>query len=297
MGLEDDFCDMIKKARQGRSCSLTEIARSAQVSQGVLEELELAKRTPTEDEVRKLSRALGLRAQPMVDIAIGRWVPGVPASWVDQEEVVITIRGEIGGYAVKGYLVFDPDTREAVLIDTGYNAPEVLTKLTERNLSLIAICLTHGHTDHAGGLDDLLAQFPVPVYMGKDDRDLLPWKPPQNLLRIGQDTQTLRIGCLKLNFLATPGHTPGGFCYRLDHEDHPFCFVGDTLFAGSVGRSNPFSLYPAHMTSVRNIVLALPDCMILFPGHGPSTTVQEERVHNPFAGELPLDLVEMRTCH
>jgi len=297
MGLEDDFCDMIKKARRGQGHSVTEIARSAQVPQQALENLEFGTRNPTEDEVRTLSRALGLRVRPMVDIAIGGWVPRVPPSWVEQEEGVLTILGDIGGYAVKGYLVFDADTREAVLIDTGYNAPEVLTKLTERNLNLIAICLTHGHTDHAGGLDGLLAQCPVPVYVGKDDRDLLPWKPPQNLLRIGQDTQTLRIGCLKLNFLATPGHTPGGFCYRLDQENHPFCFVGDTLFAGSVGRSNPFSLYPAHLTSVRNIVLALPDRMVLFPGHGPSTTVQEERAHNPFAGEGPLDPVEMRTCH
>ena len=297
MGLEDDFCDMIKKARQGQGRSMTDIARSAQVPQQALKELEQGKRNPTEDEARNLSRALGLRVQPMIDIAIEGWVPRACPQWVEQEETVITILGNIGGYAVKGYLVFDTETREAVLIDTGYNAPEVLARLTERNLNLIAICLTHGHTDHAGGIKDLLAKFPVPVYVGIDDIDLLPWTPPQTLLKVGQDKQILPIGCLKLNFLATPGHTPGGFCYRLDHDKHPFCFVGDTLFAGSVGRSNPFSLYPSHLTSVRDIVLALPDRMVLFPGHGPSTTVQEERAHNPFAGKSAHDSVEMKTCH
>ena len=80
----------------------------------------------------------------------------------------------------------------------------------------------------------------------------------------------------------TPGHTPGGICYRARTQHHEICFVGDTLFAGWVGRANPFSLYPAHLDSVRNRVLQLPKDTILFPGHGPNTTVGEELEHNPF---------------
>ena len=78
--------------------------------------------------------------------------------------------------------------------------------------------------------------------------------------------------------MTTPGHTPGGVCYRAND----YCFVGDTLFAGSIGRANPSTLYPAHLESVRRRVLTLPDQLILFPGHGPATTVREEKEHNPF---------------
>ena len=78
--------------------------------------------------------------------------------------------------------------------------------------------------------------------------------------------------------MTTPGHTPGGVCYKT--EAH--CFVGDTLFAGSIGRANPSTLYPTHLKSVRTRVLTLPENFILFPGHGPSTTVREEKDHNPF---------------
>ena len=78
--------------------------------------------------------------------------------------------------------------------------------------------------------------------------------------------------------MTTPGHTPGGVCYKTEGS----CFVGDTLFAGSIGRANPPTLYPTHLKSVRTRVLTLPETLILFPGHGPSTTVREEKAHNPF---------------
>ena len=78
--------------------------------------------------------------------------------------------------------------------------------------------------------------------------------------------------------MTTPGHTPGGVCYQADQ----CVFVGDTLFAGSIGRANPATLYATHLSSVRERLLTLPDSLILFPGHGPSTTVREEKDHNPF---------------
>ncbi len=83
--------------------------------------------------------------------------------------------------------------------------------------------------------------------------------------------------------VTTPGHTPGGICYRLDDAQLPVCFVGDTLFAGSIGRSNPKELYSAHLNSVRNRLLTLSPDYRLLPGHGPATTIEEELDHNPFA--------------
>lgn len=283
MSLEDDFCDIIKKARLGQSLSVAAVAHQSGIAEESLHLLEKGTRAPNDSEVQMLSSVLGLQTQPLIDLAINGWEPIASPDWIRENSVVIMILGDIGGYAVKGYLLFDTETRETVMIDTGYNANKMLATIKQRGLQLTAICLTHGHADHAGGLDKVLAEWPVPVYLGEGDFDLLPWKPARDRVTIPEDKETIGLGTLKLEFLATPGHTPGGFCYRMRKECQELCFVGDTLFAGSIGRSNPFSLYSGHLRSVRDIVLQLPEETILLPGHGPATTVKEERIHNPFA--------------
>lgn len=281
MTLEDEFCDIVKKARFGQKLSLEKIAEEGELSVNDLEQLEKGVRPPSVREVEAISRTLQLRTEPLVQIAIEAWTPSPPAL-PEHAGQVVTVEGDIGGYAVKGYLLYDSDTKDAVLIDTAYNAEKMLQEVKQRGLQVRGVCLTHGHTDHAGGLDRILAEWPVPVYLGRDDVSLLSWRPPQDHLSEPKDHQTLSVGNLMLEFLATPGHTPGGFCFRLTHKGSNLCFVGDTLFAGSIGRSNPFSLYPSHLHSVREHVLQLPlDCALL-PGHGPATTVKQELEHNPF---------------
>jgi hydroxyacylglutathione hydrolase len=132
-----------------------------------------------------------------------------------------------------------------------------------------------------------LARWTVPVYIGQDDIELLQWRPARRLTAMGSadDDHCVAVGALEVNCMVTPGHTPGGFCYRVRLGKQDVCFVGDTLFAGSVGRANPFSLYPQHLESLRRRLLTLPDATVLLPGHGPGTTVAEEREHNPFAAE------------
>ncbi|MGB0910439.1 MAG: MBL fold metallo-hydrolase [Nitrospirales bacterium] len=282
MNLEDDFCDIIKKSRHGQSLSLATVAKQSQLSQNDLEQLEKG-RLPSSNEVEALACTLNLRSLPLMHIAINGWTPKALSPWVTEDGLVTTILGDIGGYEVKGYLLADPETKEAVMIDTGYHAKQMLHTIHDQQISLKAICLTHGHTDHAGELDEILAQWPVPVYIGKEDIDILDWIPPQQLLTFPQRGETVSVGSLHLDCLATPGHTPGGYCFSLKTKTHALCFVGDTLFSGSVGRSNPFSLYPIHLSSVRDTVLTLGEDTVLLPGHGPATTVQEERTHNPFA--------------
>ncbi len=280
MPLEDEFCDIVKKARLGIGHTVEQLARQADLSLKELENLEKGLRVPSEIEVESCAQALSLKAKSLHAVAIEQWEPVASSGWV--ETAVVTVRGEIGGYEVKGYILFDAGTREAVFIDTAYNAEAMVAEIKKRGLKLVGICLTHGHTDHAGGLDHILKELSAPVYLGNGDFPLLPWKPAPEHLIVPHDKQKISVGALTVNCLATPGHTPGGFCFQVQMGNEELCFVGDTLFAGSIGRSNPFSLYPDHLRSVRECVLQLSDDTVLLPGHGPATTVKEEKLYNPF---------------
>jgi len=283
MALEDEFCDIIKKARFGQGRGLGELADHSGISQSDLEELEKGRRAPTKAELHSLCQALHLRFHALLDVSLDGWLPQSQPPWTTEDDLVTTIKGDIGGYEVKGYLLSDPNTKQAVMIDTGYNAPAMLSAIQERGLTLMGVCLTHGHADHAGGLDRILEAHPVPVYLGNGDLDLLPWKPAAASLKIPTDHYMIAVGELTVEYLATPGHTPGGYCFLTSRKGQSLCFVGDTVFAGSVGRSNPASLYDTHLHSLRQTVLKLPAETVLFPGHGPATTVGEEHKHNRFA--------------
>ncbi|HMS86287.1 MAG TPA: MBL fold metallo-hydrolase [Nitrospira sp.] len=277
MPLEDDFCDILKKARTGQGFSVGDVARLTGLPGGDITALERGDQPRDRAEVQALANGLGLRAAPLEQIAIDKWEPVTQRTppWVE------LVQGTISGYGVQGYILHDEG--EALLVDTAYNASAMLDQLRRRGLRLLGICLTHGHADHADGIERILDQFEVPVYLGPEDVELLSWRPRQELLVVPDNDLTIRFGRRTLRCMATPGHTPGGICYCADDVQVPVCFVGDTLFAGSIGRSNPKELYAAHLDSVRNRVLALAPEYRLFPGHGPATTVEEELEHNPFA--------------
>jgi glyoxylase-like metal-dependent hydrolase (beta-lactamase superfamily II) len=276
MPLEDEFCDILKKARTGQGLSVGEVSRLTGLPGGDISSLERGDRARGRAEVHALAKALGLRAEPLAQIALDKWEPAkceTPA-WIEM------VQGSINGYGVQGYIVHDDG--EAVMIDTAYNAPRMLEVLARRGLCLVGICLTHGHADHAEGIDQLLKHEEVPVYLGPEDVELLHWRPRTDLMALPIDGLVIKVGHRTVRCLATPGHTPGGICYLVDDPRQPVCLVGDTLFAGSIGRSNPSTLYPTHLDSVRTRVLALASGHRLFPGHGPATTVAEELDHNPF---------------
>lgn len=282
MPLEDEFCDIVKKARLGHGWTIDDVSKQAGIPSQTLVLLERGSRSPSAPEVEALGETLHLKRKALAEIALENWCPAAQTGRIDADGSVITVMGDIGGYAVKGYLLVDRESREAFMVDTAYNAHEMLELLTAQRLTLKGIGLTHGHADHAGGLDQILARWPVPVYLGDGDFPLLPWKPPRERLILPRHDAVIKVGRLSVRCVATPGHTPGGFCYHVEQDKRPFCFVGDTLFAGSIGRSNPFSLFGTHIESVRTKVLTLSESTVLLPGHGPATTVCEERVHNPF---------------
>jgi hydroxyacylglutathione hydrolase len=277
MPLEDDFCDILKKARIGQELSVGDVARMTGLPGGDITALERGDQPRDRAEVRALAKALDLRAESLEQIAIDKWEPVAQRtpSWVE------LVQGSISGYGVQGYIVHDEG--EALLVDTAYNAQAMLDRLRRLGVRLVGICLTHGHADHADGIEQILGHREVPVYLGPEDRDLLSWRPRADVLVAPIDGLSISVGRRTVYCLTTPGHTPGGICYRLDDAQLPVCFVGDTLFAGSIGRSNPKELYPAHIDSVRNRLLTLSPDYRLLPGHGPATTVEEELDHNPFS--------------
>jgi glyoxylase-like metal-dependent hydrolase (beta-lactamase superfamily II) len=277
MPLEDELCDILKKSRTGQGLSVGDVARMTGLPGGDITALERGDQPRDRAEVRALARVLGLRAEPLEQIAIDKWEPVAQPlpPWVE------LVQGSVGGYGVQGYIVHDEG--DALLVDTAYNAPVMLDQLCRRGLRLLGICLTHGHADHADGIEQILRHAEVPVYLGPEDVELLSWRPRRELLIVPDNDLMIRFGRRTLRCMTTPGHTPGGICYCADDAQWPVCFVGDTLFAGSIGRSNPKELYATHLRSVRDRVLTLPPDYRLLPGHGPGTTVEEELEHNPFA--------------
>ncbi len=280
MPLEDELSDILKKARIGQGLSVGDVTRMTGLPSSDITALERGDRPKDRTEIRALAKALGLRAEPLEQIAIDKWEPvaqGMPP-WVEM------VQGSINGYGVQGYILHDEG--EAVLVDTAYNAPAMLDQLRRRGLRLLGICLTHGHADHADGIEQILGHYDVPVYLGPEDVELLSWRPRQESLLAPTDGLAIKVGRRTVRCTTTPGHTAGGICYRVEDAQLPVCFVGDTLFAGSIGRSNPKELYATHLNSVTHRLLTLSPDYRLLPGHGPATTVEEELDHNPF-GALP----------
>ena len=252
MPLEDDLCDIIKKARAGKNLSVPDLARMTGLPGADITALERGDQPRDRAEVRALADTLGLRLGPLEHIVLDKWMPQptLPLTGIE------TVHGDVNGYAVKGYVVHDAG--EALLVDTAYNAPAMIEFLESHHLRLVGICLTHGHSDHSDGIQQLLKRWAVPVYLGSGDVTLLHWRPSEDRLAGPSDGLALTVGRRTLRCMTTPGHTPGGICYVTDSQSQPVCFVGDTLFAGSIGRSCPSTLYATHLDSVRERVLKLP---------------------------------------
>lgn len=181
----------------------------------------------------------------------------------------------VGPLGANCYIVGCKKTGEAVVIDPGGDAMRIVSELTKKKLTLRHILNTHGHWDHTGANSELRKITRAPLLLhGLDAAGLN--DPPDGFLEDGQE---VLFGTHALRVLHTPGHSPGGVCF----SGPGVVFTGDTLFAGSIGRTDlAGGSYESLIRSVREKLFPLGDEIRAYPGHGPATTIGEERRHNPF---------------
>ncbi len=201
----------------------------------------------------------------------------------------------VGPLGVNCYIVGDESTREAIVIDPGGNPGDIENAIRRHRLQVKAIVNTHAHFDHLLGLNQVRASTRAPFMLHEDEAPILNaaqtsgamWgmhlnqpAPPERLLKEGDE---ISAGSIVLKVLHTPGHSPGGICLLREKV----VFVGDTLFQGSIGRTDfPGGDYATLMRSIRDKLLPLPDDTVVYPGHGAPTSIAEEKQLNPFVRPL-----------
>jgi hydroxyacylglutathione hydrolase len=190
-------------------------------------------------------------------------------------------------------VIGDETSREAMVIDPGDEIQSILALVQKHNLTVKQIVITHAHIDHVGGAMKLRAATGAPILLNQNDYELLKMLDMQAAWvrmaspgkveidqSIGQ-ADTIKTGSLTANVIFTPGHTEGSVCLYFPAEKK--LIAGDTLFAGSIGRTDlPGGSFEKIIDSLHDKLLALPDETVVVPGHGPQTTIGQERENNPF---------------
>lgn len=203
----------------------------------------------------------------------------------------------VGPFFKNGFVVACDRTREAVLIDPGDEVPSLLAFSEREGLRIRHILLTHAHVDHVTGVAEAKRRLDVPVYLHREDLFLyemasesgamfgLKVEPQPPIDVFYTPGQVIPFGELEARPHHTPGHCPGGVCLQVgvsSQRGHDL-FVGDTLFAGSIGRTDlPGGDYATLIASIRDVLFSFGDDAVVYPGHGPTTTIGRERTTNPF---------------
>lgn len=272
MNLEDHLGDIIRKARAMTGVSAADAARAAGLSEGEYSALEQSGNATGKIKFAELAKLLELNAAKLEGIAKG-WLPSAKdlGTWRELRQITTSE----GGTAVHCYLIWDEVTREAALFDTGWDAAPVLKIVQEDQLQLKHLFITHTHQDHVAGMTKLRDVFPK-LFLHTDSKSA----PPQHKNR---RNDCVHLGSLRITNRDTPGHAEDGVTYIVGNwpEDAPHvAIVGDAIFAGSMGGAAHHGALAKQ--KIREQILSLPTDTLLCPGHGPLTTVAEEKAHNPF---------------
>jgi glyoxylase-like metal-dependent hydrolase (beta-lactamase superfamily II) len=272
MNLEDHVGDIIRKARAMSNVSALAAAGAAGLTETELAALEESGQTTKKPNLAALAELIGLHPAKLEAIASG-WLPSEKDLSVWQQLRCITTTA--GGMAVNCYLVWDEVSREAALFDTGWEAGPAVKLLVDNQLQLRHVFITHSHEDHVAALGDLREKFPKSrLHSGLKGGPVDQRNRPSDFIHLGS---------LRITHRDTPGHAEDGTTYIIGTwpDDAPHvAIVGDAIFAGSIGRGN--QSWELARQKVREQILTLPPETLLCPGHGPLTTVAEEKAHNPF---------------
>jgi hydroxyacylglutathione hydrolase len=201
----------------------------------------------------------------------------------------------VGPFQENCFIVGDEESGVGAIVDPGDEATRIALAVEQTNLDIASIIVTHAHIDHVGAVAALVDEYACPVLMHAEAEAMLAALPTQAVMmgvRFGEvplvdrhveDEEVLEVGTLRLRSLYTPGHAPGHLAFYVEGEG--VVLSGDALFAGSVGRVDlPGGSMEVLMRSIEERLLTLPDETIVYPGHGPATTIGDERAHNPFLG-------------
>ena len=264
--LEDTAADVLSKAARGHKMNATQLSAKTGLEEEVIKET-LEKATDVE-VARKLAAALSLGPDQVAALLEGRY-EAAPVAPIDG---LSSYNTPFDDMTVNSYLVWDPETGDAAAFDTGADCSDLLSDLRERKLHLRAIFLTHSHGDHIVELDRLQEKTKAPAWIGNRE--------PVEGATSFEAGRSFQIGNLLVQTRLTWGHSPGGITYVVRGLARPLAIVGDALFAGSMGGGN--ISYQDGLSTTGSQILTLPEETIVCPGHGPLTTVGEQRAVNPF---------------
>lgn len=198
----------------------------------------------------------------------------------------------VGPVQTNCYFAINKETKEALVIDPGEEAARLMQQIREQGLTVAAILLTHGHFDHAGAAEELSALCNAPIYAHEAEKETLESEKLNACWMIGRketyradlfvkDEQELDLAGFHIRVLFTPGHTRGGCCYYFPYEN--VVFSGDTLFQMSVGRTDLEGGSMSQIVrSIQEKLMPLPEQTVVYPGHGEATTIETERMYNPY---------------
>ena len=269
--LEDNIGDIVGKAQRGLSISDSDLANRAGVNADAVRKA----RDGQADEatLRAIAPVLDLDANALVDLAQGKWKPDK----LENFDGLAQFNTSYDGMLVNAYLVWDPAAKHAAAFDTGADSAGMVKLATKENLSIKLILLTHTHPDHVADLPRLREETGAEIFA--PEREPLP-----GAEKI-EEGKRFRLGKVDIEARLTWGHSTGGMTFVATGLARPVAIVGDSLFAGSMG-GGTVSYKDAVQNNLEKI-LTLPDETIICPGHGPMTSVGEEKRHNPFfAGKV-----------
>ena len=264
--LEDLFEDIVGKAQRGLQVSDQDLCQRARLSPEELRSLK--KGSGTQAGVPGLAEALGLGPKALAASYSKDWYPtDVPA--IDGAKQFNT---PLIDMTVNAYLIWDPEAKEAAVFDTGADASELLAFVDSAGLTVKYLFLTHTHQDHVADLGAIVKRTHAEIFSPDLER-----LPETKIIREGDQ---LRLGKLRIEARLTNGHSPGGTSYVVHGLQNTVAVVGDSLFAGSMGGA-PNDYQKALRNNMEKL-LSLPVDTLVCPGHGPLTTIANEREHNPF---------------